>query len=693
MFMHASSAGSGRETQNDRRKERGGYLLVFLTALFFLLVTSYLMNHSEVTSKRLSLQYFKEQVGQELSVDAAFAALRSGQFKPTAGQSGQLDLGYMREGVWVLMQFDNPTDAAISDFVLQLRHTYINGSLTKILGDPAAANASLGPTQTFTDKLLPKSQGLNDVRHVSFPVKVQPGQSYYALVRLKAHVMNVPFLLLEERVFLSSVIRELVPLASLFGGLLLLALYNVMVGLARRENEFLFYGVYVASIALMAASINGTGHMFLWPDILWLHYNSANLLINLVSLSYIAFSYTLFKETPLTRIERGVWMFFASLCGVGFVLQFVEGGFFASIQANLSALAALTLGLSRAWRARQKYGRIANLFIVSEAILFVGAGVYCIKMFGWLPSTSFTLNIVLLSATLEAILLSFVLSEKMRRTMSEKQDALENLEAAHAQLESSVRDKTLAMAARYTSHEVLNPVFAIRLKAERIRDEILLQQQSASPSFPKVSEPILLKVNDIFRLIDSIIQTIRAIKSMSAEGQNEDIVEVDLKTALDDALKMLEVKTQNFSGFVEVDFSRARYVQARRSDVVQVFANLISNSVDAVAGQEKPWIRVVSMPAQPDSSGENQAPVEISVTDSGTGPAADIRNKLFEVPVTTKGSVQGMGVGLGFCQRLVQRNAGRIGFDRESKATRFFFVLPGLAENAVVQADELPKAS
>jgi signal transduction histidine kinase len=622
--------------------------------------------------------------------------LSAGKFKTTGGQTGQLDLGYLREGVWVLMKFDNPSAATSSSFVLQLRHTYINGSLTEIKGDPGSAapnSAVLGQTQNFTYKLLPRTQNLNDVRHVSFPVKVKPGEQYQALVRLKAHVMNVPFLLLDERVFLSSVIRELVPLASLFGGLILLSLYNVMVGVARREREFLFYGVYVASIALMAASINGTGHMFLWPDVLWLHYNSANLLINLVSLSYIAFSYTLFKETSLTRAERWVWGFFSTLCVFGFVLQFAEGGFFASIQANVCALAALTLGFSRAWRARQKYGRIANLFLISEGVLFAGAAAYCIKMFGWLPSTTFTLNIVLLSATLEAILLSFVLSEKMRRTMQEKQEALESLEEAHAQLESSVRDKTLAMAARYTSHEVINPVFAIRLKAERIREEILLQQQSTQPSFAKVSEPILIKVSDIFRLIDSIIQTIRAIKSMSAEGQSEDIVEVELEAAFDDALKMLEVKTQNVLGFVNADFSRARYVRARRSDVVQVFANLISNSVDAIAGQEKPWIRVFSVTVGSESADDSLPPVEISVLDSGAGPAPEIRSKLFEAPVTTKGSAQGMGLGLGFCQRLVQRNTGRIGFDRESSTTRFFFVLPGSRQQLAVFGDELRKAS
>jgi nitrogen-specific signal transduction histidine kinase len=35
-----------------------------------------------------------------------------------------------------------------------------------------------------------------------------------------------------------------------------------------------------------------------------------------------------------------------------------------------------------------------------------------------------------------------------------------------------------------------------------------------------------------------------------------------------------------------------------------------------------------------------------------------------------------MGLGLAFCQRLVERNEGSIAFDPSSPFTRFFFLLP-----------------
>lgn len=685
------------EAKQRRYQERTGAFLVWSALVVFVLISAFFMNQAEVVSQKVQLSYLKENIGVELSPNQALAELKSGKFTKVKNDSGELDLGYMREGVWVLMEFVNPPSSTNSSFVLQLRHTYINGSVTEIQNPSSGkelSDATLLETKSFTDKLLPKTQQLNDVRHVSFPVVVEPGKTYRALVRVKAHVMNVPFLLLEERVFLSSVIRELVPLACMFGGLILLALYNAMVGLARREPEFLFYGIYVGAIALMSASINGTGHMFLWSDVLWLHYNSANLLINTVCLSYMGFSYFIFKSTPMSRVEKGVWKFFALLGMTGYVLQVVEGGFFASIQANFMAIATMTLGLTRAWRARAQYGRIANQFILSEGVLFIGGVLYCVKMFGWLPSTTFTLNIVLVSATLEAILLSFVLSEKMRRTMGEKEDALRQLESANAQLEESVRDKTLALAARYTSHEVLNPVFAIRLKTERLCDEMRLEMQSDTPSISRISERVLQKGNDIFKLIDSIIHTIRAIKTMSSDGQREEVTNVDLQGAFDDAVKMLEAKIVQVNCDLQCDFSAASHVQARRTDVVQVMSNLISNSLDALVGREGGWIKVESLVKSP---GKNSAAalqwIEVGVTDSGLGPSQEIRSRLFESQVSTKGIEMGMGLGLSFCQRLVKRNGGGIDFDRTSPATRFFFTLPAVQRVQAEENFELQKAS
>jgi signal transduction histidine kinase len=666
------------DKHNSRRSE-GGYFLILFAIFAFVLSAIYLIGHRTPAVEKVEMSYLIEDDNREMSLQEALFVLNKGDFLPYNKSKDTLDLGYMRVGVWVLIKFTNRTDPPTSKFVLQMRHAYISGSYTPL---EVNKNSNLSnffspiSTYNFTDAKLPRLQNLANIRHVSFPIEVSPGSSYFALVRLRANAMSVPFLLLAEHDFLGSIVEEMVINGSLFGGLVLLALYNTMVGIARRENEFVLYGAYVATLSLTIVAINGSGRMFIWPEFPWVHHNSSNILINLCSISYLAFTRSIFKELKLFGFEKLLWSGAMFVCSAGILLQIFEGkyAFYSSVGANLGALLSLTLAFFRAVRARKVYGRIANLFLISESTLFLGAFVYCIKMFGWLPETPFTINVVTVAATLEGILLSFVLSEKMRRTMNEKESALQNLAEAQEHLEASVRDRTLAIAARYTSHEVLNPVFAVRLKAERIRDEIMASFKLNDENRMPTAQIVLQKTSEIFNLLDSIIHTIRAIRTLSSDGKREAIVPVVLRSACDDALRLLEAKTICLPFCISNEISGDAIVYARRSDVVQVFMNLLSNSIDAVSGKDEQWIRVSSLRSE--NSGMGVSAIEVSVIDSGHGPEQDVRDKLFDSEISTKDAESGMGLGLAFCQKLLTRNKGTIGLDTSSIHTRFYFVLP-----------------
>jgi two-component system sensor kinase FixL len=67
--------------------------------------------------------------------------------------------------------------------------------------------------------------------------------------------------------------------------------------------------------------------------------------------------------------------------------------------------------------------------------------------------------------------------------------------------------------------------------------------------------------------------------------------------------------------------------------------------------------------------------VEVSVTDSGPGVSADIREKLFQPFVTSKPA--GMGVGLSICRGIVEAHGGRMWLaDNPGGGAAFHFTLP-----------------
>jgi two-component system sensor kinase FixL len=86
--------------------------------------------------------------------------------------------------------------------------------------------------------------------------------------------------------------------------------------------------------------------------------------------------------------------------------------------------------------------------------------------------------------------------------------------------------------------------------------------------------------------------------------------------------------------------------------------------------------KLLSVSAKADDDGM----VTFSVADTGPGIAADVYDHLFEPFVTSK--MNGMGMGLSLCQRLIESHGGTISVDnRPGIGATFTFRLPRFYPN------------
>jgi len=105
-----------------------------------------------------------------------------------------------------------------------------------------------------------------------------------------------------------------------------------------------------------------------------------------------------------------------------------------------------------------------------------------------------------------------------------------------------------------------------------------------------------------------------------------------------------------------------------RVQVQQVLVNLIRNAIEAMARRPRREINIVTTPA-------DDGMIEISVADTGTGLAPDVRARLFQPFTTTK--AEGLGIGLSICRSIVEAHGGRMwATDNPSGGTAFHFTLP-----------------
>lgn len=116
--------------------------------------------------------------------------------------------------------------------------------------------------------------------------------------------------------------------------------------------------------------------------------------------------------------------------------------------------------------------------------------------------------------------------------------------------------------------------------------------------------------------------------------------------------------------FISIQLPQKDYqLQIDRSQIEQVFINLIKNAIEACKEQPHPCIRVELLPA-------SAWRCLVQVSDNGSGMLPEIQDKVFIPFFTTKAG--GQGIGLSLCKQIMNRHGGNITLESEvDKGTRF----------------------
>ncbi|MEO6525765.1 MAG: HAMP domain-containing sensor histidine kinase [Gemmatimonadaceae bacterium] len=160
---------------------------------------------------------------------------------------------------------------------------------------------------------------------------------------------------------------------------------------------------------------------------------------------------------------------------------------------------------------------------------------------------------------------------------------------------------------------------------------------------------------------------VSAVKGFSGMDHAHAPEPVDIRRGIADTFMMLGAKLRTKKVVVSVDIPddlpRAHAVSA---ELNQVWMNLIDNAFDAVAPGGH--VTVVATRERGD--------IVVKVIDDGPGVPAEVRHRIFEPFVSTKGVGKGTGLGLDIAKRLLMRQDGGLSFESVPGRTEFQVRLP-----------------
>jgi nitrogen fixation/metabolism regulation signal transduction histidine kinase len=229
------------------------------------------------------------------------------------------------------------------------------------------------------------------------------------------------------------------------------------------------------------------------------------------------------------------------------------------------------------------------------------------------------------------------------------------------------RNAAWGEVARRLAHEIKNPLTPIQLSAEQLRRKLL-------PGLDTEHARLLERATrTIVQQVDAMKQMVNAFSDY-ARAPEMQLAPLSLNQLAAEVVELYRVQDPAVSIGLELD-PQMPEIEADRSRLRQVLANLLSNGIEALGGVVGATITVrtrwlgTSKPAQ----------AELSVSDNGPGFREDILGKAFEPYVTSK--ARGTGLGLAIVQRIVDEHGGRITADNlGTGGARVRVLLPAVAE-------------
>lgn len=464
--------------------------------------------------------------------------------------------------------------------------------------------------------------------------------------------LTLPINLLNADQAVRSHNNHLITATIIITGMLVLALYDLLLSISLREPKHLAIVAFILSLVLL---FNRDSHLLPFPSL----FNQAHSPLYLAPMLLTISSAFWHWRTLGLRCSRWVahttfWMQRLPLALLPF------SALLFSVERWLTALLAIILLILLAIFTRRKLKdkRISNGAYWATSTIMVALTLYAAMRGNWLPYSNNFIQLTQFGTLFGLILISFVRGEQTRDLREQKKRMI-----------ASNRSKSELLTAM--SHELRNPMHAI------ISASDLLQHTQLSTIQQSYLKQLNASSQHILGLVDGVLDLSR-LEAGRLELQQHTFKPQD---KLNTIREMFTLTAQRKGLTFTVQHDAPPAVIGDPTRLSQVLINLISNAIKFTPeGSINVNLRSYASSCKQNAQNGGYLDLYFEVLDSGIGIPPQVQEQMFSPFEQGDAAITrhygGSGVGLAISHKLVALMGAQLKVDSQVNAgSRFYFKL------------------
>ncbi|NEO86794.1 MAG: GHKL domain-containing protein [Spirulina sp. SIO3F2] len=282
---------------------------------------------------------------------------------------------------------------------------------------------------------------------------------------------------------------------------------------------------------------------------------------------------------------------------------------------------------------------------------------------------------------------------RMAHQNQELEQVLHKLKQTQTQLVQTEKMSSLGQLVAGIAHEINNPMTFIAGNIQCLHSyvaDLMVLIQLYETTYPQPSNAIVeqreeMELDFIVADLDKLMQSIASgsqrvseiVQSMRNFSRLDEaaVKSVDIHSGLESTLLILNsrLKAQDDRQAITVhkQYGELPRIKCYAGQLNQVFMNILSNAIDAIAPVPDPHITITTRQHSPEW-------IEIAIANNGPSISPEIQSRLFEPFFTTKPVGQGTGLGLSISYQVItEHHGGQLYCESEpGKGTQFVIILP-----------------